>query len=106
MFKYALIYIIAKDETEAKKIGDVALKYKLAACANIIPGIQSLFTWNEKKCCENETIVILKTKVSLVKQLTTLIKSEHSYDTPCIIALPIIGGNEDFLQWIENETSC
>ncbi|NQT00286.1 MAG: divalent-cation tolerance protein CutA, partial [Candidatus Omnitrophica bacterium] len=53
---------------------------------------------------DTEAILIAKTKESLVKQLVQKVKSVHSYDCPCVISLPILDGNKDFLNWIAKET--
>jgi periplasmic divalent cation tolerance protein len=53
---------------------------------------------------DNETILIAKTKETLVKELIDKIKSLHSYSCPCIISLPIVDGNKDYLDWLEKET--
>lgn len=106
MFKCTLVYITTKDSEEAQKLANIAINAKLAACANITSKIESLFFWQGKINSETESLLILKTQTKHIKELTTLIKNNHSYDTPCIIFLPIIDGNEDFLNWIENETTC
>lgn len=106
MFKCTIAYITTKDSEEAQKLANIAINAKLAACANITPSIESIFNWQGQLNSEKESLLILKTQTKHIKDLTNLIKNHHSYDTPCIIFLPIIDGNEDFLNWIENETTC
>ena len=99
-----LVYITASDYAEAEKIGGLLLKAKLAACVNIIEGMRSMFWWEGALEQGRETILLAKTKPSLLDELTATVKAAHSYDLPCIVALPIVGGNQDFIDWISSET--
>ncbi len=100
-----LVYITCKDKTEAENVGRALVEAKLAACVNIIDGMQSMFWWEGAAQKESETVLLAKTKVGLVQKLTEKVKSVHSYDCPCVVALPIIDGNPEFLQWIQDETA-
>ena len=95
-----VILVTAKDKKEAAKIAQGLLGAQLIACANIIGGVQSLFWWQGKIDSSKEVLLILKTKKSLFKKVSAKVKSLHSYQTPEIIALPIINGSEDYLSWI------
>jgi len=103
--KFNLIYITAKDKKEAKKIANTLLKAKLAACVNIIGGINSIYRWQGKIAHDKEVILIAKTKKSLVKKVIKKTKSIHSYSCPCIVALPITDGSREYLDWIKKETA-
>lgn len=94
----------AKDKKEAVKIAQGLLESKLIACANIIDGVQSLFWWQGKIDSSKEVLLVLKTKKFLFKKVSEKVKSLHSYQTPEIIALPIIAGSKDYLNWINS--SC
>ena len=100
-----LVYITCKDKAEAEKVGQALVEAKLAACVNIIDGMQSMFWWEGAAQKESETVLLAKTKVGLVQKLTDKVKSVHSYDCPCVVAVPIIDGNPEFLQWIQEETT-
>jgi len=89
---------------EAHKIANVLLSQRKAACINIVPGVSSLFWWQDKIDSAQESLLIIKTKASLLDQIVTLVRETHSYDTPEVIALPIVGGNQDYLEWIGKET--
>jgi periplasmic divalent cation tolerance protein len=99
-----LVYMTAGDRQEAERVGQALIEAKLAACVNIVDGMQSMFWWQGKVDKDSETVVIAKTKVGLVTQLTEKVKAVHSYDCPCVVAVPIIDGNPEFLQWIQDET--
>lgn len=100
----ALVYITAENREEAEKIGGLLVEKRLAACANIIDGMQSLFWWENKLESGQETVLLVKTRESLVNELTEAVNAAHSYDCPCVVAIPVIGGNPDFIQWINDET--
>jgi periplasmic divalent cation tolerance protein len=89
---------------EAEIIGRNLVSRKLAACVNIINNMKSIYHWEGKIENAEEVIMIAKTKNALVNELIENVKTLHSYDCPCIVAIPIIGGNDDFLKWIRNET--
>jgi periplasmic divalent cation tolerance protein len=78
------------------------LEQKVTSCVNIIPKINSLFWWNQIIEQNKESMLIVKTNVSRINDIVRLVKEAHSYDIPEIIALPIIGGNQDYLEWISN----
>lgn len=99
-----LIYVTAPSREEAEKIATAVVTEKLAACANILGGVTSIFHWDDKLCRENETILILKTTTERISELIVRIKQLHSYECPCIAVLPIEGGSPAFLNWIEQET--
>jgi periplasmic divalent cation tolerance protein len=100
-----LIYVTAPSREEAEQIAGTVVGERLAACANIIDGVSSIFRWKEKICRETEAVLILKTAESRTEELVARIKKLHSYECPCITVLPIEGGNPAFLQWIKQETA-
>lgn len=100
--RYIIVLVTAKDKKEAEKIAQGLLKAKLIACANIITGAQSLFWWQGKIDKAQEVIMVLKTKKSLFKEVSAKVKSLHSYETPEIIALPIVNGSKDYLKWLDS----
>ena len=101
--KVNLIYITAKDKAEARKIGSELVESKLAACVNIIDNMNSMYVWQGKIQDDKEVILIAKTTEARVPLLIEKVKTLHSYDCPCIVSIPISGGNREFLDWIANE---
>ena len=101
--KVNLIYITAKDKAEARKIGSELLESKLAACVNIIDNMNSMYVWEGKIQDDKEAILIAKTTEARVPLLIEKVKTLHSYDCPCIVSIPVSGGNREFLDWIANE---
>ncbi|MDI6751804.1 MAG: divalent-cation tolerance protein CutA [bacterium] len=98
--KYIVVFITASEEEQAKKIAEELVSKRLIACANILPKVSSLFWWQGRICSEKEVLLILKTKEDLLDKVIKTTKELHSYEVPEIIALPIIGGSEEYLEWI------
>ena len=98
-----IILITTSTEEEAHHIAHLLLNQRKAACINIVPGIDSLFWWRGELDKAKESLLIAKTLASLLPEVITLVKGVHSYQVPEIIALPILGGNEDYLRWINSE---
>jgi len=98
------VYITAKDQDEALRIGRVLVAERLAACANVIENMTSLYWWEDAVQENREAVLIAKTKQSLVNAVIERVQSLHSYDCPCIVAWPIEQGNEEYLNWIDQET--
>lgn len=97
--------ITATDAEEAENIAEVLLGERQAACVNIVPNINSSFWWEGKLDTAQESLLIVKTKASKLPEIMQSVKTVHSNTVPEIIALPIIGGNQDYLDWIDNEVS-
>ena len=99
-----LVYVTAPSRDEAMKIARAAVEERLAACANVLAPMTSMYWWEGKVQEEGEVSFILKTRADLVPALTRRIKALHSYTCPCVVALPVTVGNPDFLAWIDAET--
>ncbi len=100
---YLVLLVTVGSSEEAHKIAHELLNRRKVACVNIVPGVSSLFWWQEKLDSAQENLLIIKTKASLLSDIVTLVSQIHSYDVPEIIALPIVGGNQDYLEWIGRE---
>lgn len=98
--KYIVVFITAPEEEQAKKIADQLLSKRLIACVHILPKASSLFWWQGRIDSAEEVLLILKTKEDLLDEVVKTTKKLHSYEVPEIIALPIIGGSEEYLEWI------
>lgn len=107
MFKnLRLVYITTSDRNEARHIGRTLVKERLAACVNIIDGMQSMYWWEGQIEEAEECILIAKTTLRFVNKLTKRVKDLHSYDCPCIITFTLNEqeGNKDYLEWLERQT--
>ncbi len=101
---YVVVFVTAKNAEEAQKIAKALTKRRLAACVNIVPEVDSHFWWKDKLENNKESLLIIKTKATLLPEIVKSVKRLHSYSVPEIIALPIIGGSKDYLDWIDSET--
>ena len=100
MSKYIVIFITTATQKQAKRIADALLTQKKAACVSILPRVHSLFWWKGKIDSAGEVLLVVKTESRLLEATVKLVRRLHSYDVPEVIALPIIGGNEEYLEWI------
>lgn len=102
---YIVIFITCNDAEEAQNIAELLLGQRLAACVNIVPDINSSFWWEGKLEMARESLLIVKTTTKKLAEITHSVKTVHTNTVPEIIALPIIGGNQDYLDWIDNEVA-
>lgn len=101
-----LVYITAGDAQEAIRIGEALVDERLAACVNVHSPITSIYRWQDAIQRDQEVVLVAKTREGLVDRLTARVTALHSYDCPCIVALPVVGGHPPFLDWIEAETTA
>ncbi|HKI99218.1 MAG TPA: divalent-cation tolerance protein CutA [bacterium] len=101
---FRFVYMTAGSPEEARRIGRTLVEERLAACVNILPGMHSLYWWEGAVQEEQETVLIAKTRAELLERLTERVQALHSYTCPCVVALPIEGGNPAYLQWLADET--
>ena len=99
-----IILVTAVNREEAVRIGEGMVNAKLAACANIIPGIQSIYRWEGKVVKAQEVLLILKSTKPRYRALERAIKAMHTYETPEIIALPVKEGLDRYIEWVRSET--
>lgn len=102
--KSFFVYVTAADAAEAERIGRTAVGERLAACANILDGMRSLYWWQGRLEEAQETVLILKTTNERLDALIARVRALHSYDCPCIEALEVVAGNPDYLAWLARET--
>ena len=97
------IYMTAGSKDEARKIGKELVVGGLAACVNILDNMNSFYMWEGKVQEDTEIVMIAKTTDAHVPELVEKVKSLHSYECPCIVSIPVAGGNQAFLDWIAEE---
>lgn len=95
-----IVLVTAGDNEEANLIARVLLEQKKAACVNIIDGMSSNFWWQGAIENTTESLLVIKTAAALLDTIVELVKEIHSYENPEIIALPVIGGSADYLEWL------
>jgi periplasmic divalent cation tolerance protein len=100
--EYIIVLITTTNTEEAKRIADLVVRYKLAACVNIIDTVESLFWWQGEVKHERESLLIIKTMKHCLDNLINEVKKIHKYTVPEIIALPIVLGEINYLNWIKD----
>jgi periplasmic divalent cation tolerance protein len=88
---------------EANNITLALLEARKVACVNIVPEVQSKYWWQGKIAQDREILLIAKTKRSALPDVIKIIKDLHSYETPEVIALPVIGGSAQYLAWLDDQ---
>ena len=99
-----VVLITAGTDEEARRVAETLLEQRKAACVNIVPTVTSLFWWEGRIDSDHESLLIVKSKASLLAEIVSVVKEVHSYDVPEVIALPIMGGNPGYLNWIGEVT--
>ena len=100
-----VVLITAPSQEAARNIVEVLLEKRLAACANIIPSVRSLYSWEGKMQDDEEVLMIIKTREELYKRhLVPEVQKIHPYEIPEIIALPVLMGARSYLEWIDEVT--
>lgn len=99
-----VVFITAPNEEEAAKIGRALVEERLAACANIIPSVRSIYRWKGEVCDDSECLLVIKTLWDRFGELERRVKELHSYEVPEIIALKIVNGSQEYLDWVEESS--
>jgi periplasmic divalent cation tolerance protein len=102
--RYLQVTTTTDSEEEARKLARAAVESRLAACGQVLSPITSVYWWQGEIEDAQEWMVFLKTTEERVQQLVERLRAEHSYDTPEIVAVPIVSGNPAYLEWISEET--
>jgi len=98
-----MIFVTTNSNKEAELIGNKLVEDKLVACVNVISNIRSIFRWKGEICDEAEVLMILKSVKDNLDEIIKKVKQLHSYEVPEVIAVPIIGGSQDYLNWLNKE---
>ncbi len=101
--EYYVVFVTVQSEKEAGNIASVIVKENYARCANIVKGVRSVYQWEGKIEDDSEVLMIIKTTKGAFPALAEKIKELHSYDVPEIIAMPVIDGSKDYLDWLDGD---
>ncbi|XP_027456893.1 protein CutA isoform X2 [Callorhinus ursinus] len=97
-------FVTCPNEKVAKEIARAVVEKRLAACVNLIPQITSIYEWKGKIEEDNEVLMMIKTRSSMVPALTDFVRSVHPYEVAEVIALPVEQGNAPYLHWVHQVT--
>jgi periplasmic divalent cation tolerance protein len=103
---HACVFVTAPNVTVARKLAAAALTDRLAACANLIPKIESHYWWQGKLESSAEVLILFKTAKSRLAELEKCVVRHHPYDTPEFIVLNLNEGNEKYLKWITSSVQA
>ena len=98
---HIVVFVSVGNREEASHLARVLVEERLAACVNLLPAIASTYWWRGQIEQADEVLLVMKTRQDLLELLTARVRALHSYAVPEVIAVPIIGGNPDYLAWID-----
>lgn len=100
----ALVFMTAPDSTVAERVAKALLEERLAACATVIPGVLSMYSWDGELRADSEAQVLLKTRRALVDRLFRRAAELHPYEVPELVAAPLAWASEPYRKWVLDET--
>jgi periplasmic divalent cation tolerance protein len=105
MTEAVFCYVTCPSRNEALAIARALVDERLAAGGNVLPGVASVYRWEGAVREAEEVVLILKTQARLGQRVVERVRALHSYACPCVVLLPLAGGNPAYLDWIRAETS-
>jgi periplasmic divalent cation tolerance protein len=102
--EFCEVVVTAADADWLAGLTRTLVEERLAACGHVIPAIRSVYRWEGAVHDEGEARVALHTRRGLVDAIVERTRALHAYDVPCVIALPLVGGNPAYLDWLAAET--
>lgn len=97
-----VVLLTAPDAEVGARIARCLVDEGLAACANLVPGVRSIYRWQGAVQEDAEVLVILKTRGALIEALTERARALHPYELPEVLALPVVGGLVPYLDWVRS----
>ena len=104
--KYCCVLTTVPTISKARQLAGLLVSRRLAACIQVLPGIESHYRWKGKKEISKEVLLIIKTSTPLYKSLEKIILKHHPYEVPEIVCLPITRGSKSYLDWITREVNA
>lgn len=98
------VYVTCPTAAQAEDLGGLLVSERLAACANVLPGVVSRYVWEGRLQREAEAALLLKTRATLFGALEARVRQLHEYAVPCIVAWPLAGVSEAYGRWVEEQT--
>lgn len=101
---YSVTLVTAPDKKTADKIAEGLIERQLAGCVNIVAGVSSVYRWEEKIQHSDEFLLVIKTKMALIPEITEFVKQNHPYSVPEVIGFPVHDGYQTYLDWLGANT--
>ena len=98
--RYRIVLVTCASVGEARRIGRSVVEKKLAACTNILAGVESIYRWKGKVERAREVLLVMKTTAARLRELEREVKRVHSYEVPEFVVLPIVAGSQEYLEWV------
>ena len=99
-----VILITTSNMDEAERIGRTLVEERLAACANIVEGVRSIYRWKGEVCDDRECLMVVKTTAANFDVVEKRVRELHSYEVPEVIAITIVNGSKPYLDWLEENS--
>jgi len=99
---YALVLVTVPDRKTGRRLAKSILTHRLAACVNLVPGVESHYWWQGQLETGREFLLVIKTKRLRLAKLESAVQREHPYDTPEFLVLPLDSGSKSYLNWLED----
>ena len=103
--EYAVVFCTVPSKELGVALSQGLLQAGLVACVNILPGVESHYVWQGKVEVDQELLLVIKTRSALVPRVTAHVRQQHTYDEPEVIAVPITGGSQGYLDWVRANTA-
>ena len=103
MSEQLVVLMTAGSREEADKIANALVTEMLAACVNVLPGVTSVYRWEGAVQRDQEWLLVAKSTREVLDDLVRRVQALHSYDLPEVIAIPVVGGSEAYLRWVDGE---
>jgi periplasmic divalent cation tolerance protein len=100
MSDFQIVLSTCGDRETAERIAHRLVEQRLAACVNILPGVQSVYRWQGAIQADPEVLMLIKTKAPLIQEVQSTIASLHSYEVPEFLVLPVLGGSDAYMAWL------
>ena len=105
--KYKDIFVVLStcpDAATAERLGRALVEASLAACVNVLPGVRSIYCWNEAVQSDEEALMIIKTTAACLEAVRDQLVALHPYEVPEVVALPVADGHHPYLAWVASAT--
>lgn len=104
--KIIMVFITCPDEAIARQFGQHLVGAGLAACVNVVPGVSSIYRWQDKVQQDQEAMMMIKTAAERLPEITAWIRQNHPYDLPEVVAVPVVAGHDGYLQWVNDAVAA
>lgn len=98
------VVLVTSPRKDADRLAKGLVAARLAACVNVVPGVVSHYRWEGKLHKNAESLLVIKTRASLLKKVEAWVRKNHPYDVPEVLALPVAGGSKPYLDWLAGAT--